>query len=1074
MRTLLAIFFFGFFMSHAQQDSISGISKLRLLINQKNLSKAATYLDAQLTKFREAQLADSLVWYTEYVGSYSLNHRDWKAALSKASAFVEELLAYNNIPVSKLAYKELAWIQSEAGRPDLAYDSMIKALEFAKKDDDNKFPTVDDIYYNMGYYAAEMGNYVSAKRNYTKSKEYFEKKAGDKDYVALQQVYNALGGIMWREAKMDSCNYYFAKSLEALKQTDPDLMNSYFRPGLVLMNMAVVSNALGKNYEAVRFSENAITNFQQYIKEETNEQQKNAALGNLLVAIDNLGSFYNSIGEFNKAETLIAYSYQQKQQNREPDDPNVIISEILLAQAKLNTRDLEGAKALLETALTKIENNPGIQDFWRASAFTTLANVLQMLGENEQAVSYFERGIDIFLASTNGFYSTEILTELSNLAVFLAQLDYKEAAIKRAEELYREVKKGQFNNTSQGLQFLNAVAETHYQLEDYRKAQAISQDIIDGINKELMDQSNSKDAVLKSLKLPRAILLNSKSKYALSTDKSMDVLESLSNSLEPAFKTLQLRQTILQNYDDVSILISQNTELIEFAKSLQLEMYQKSGDQKYLDKLIALHESSIYNRIRARLNLKENQAFNSIPATITDKENELKSALTKSLGSSSDEGITDFIDASQQWEDFRELLKKEYPEYFNLKYGSLLQNNSRWKTAMESDKTYVRYIFVDKVLYSLTITKDSIHLTQHDYDDSLSKLIERQQEAVIYSNKNPQDLNQLYKALWNPIESLIKTDKLVILPDGNLFNLSFDVLTKTPISDYKELQTESLLAKHSISYQFSLFLLSSNRESKKMKRFVAFAPTFEQKMKDKYLETVGDTLSRDQTYLSLLPQPFITELAKKYGRLFSGDVYTGEKASKSLFLTEASNHKIIHIGTHAESNNLSPELSKLIFAKTLRKDSINENDLYAYEIYNHNLTSDLAILTACETGKPSFKPGEGMISLTHAFTFSGSKSILTSLWKVDEKSSAEIASSFLDGLSEGLPKDEALREAKLNYISSATSRTAAIEYWSGLVLIGDTAPLELEKSNSIIWILILIGGLLFFGLRYRSLFKKNS
>ena len=58
------------------------------------------------------------------------------------------------------------------------------------------------------------------------------------------------------------------------------------------------------------------------------------------------------------------------------------------------------------------------------------------------------------------------------------------------------------------------------------------------------------------------------------------------------------------------------------------------------------------------------------------------------------------------------------------------------------------------------------------------------------------------------------------------------------------------------------------------------------------------------------------------------------------------------------------------------------------------MSSNLAILTACETGKPTYQAGEGMISLAHAFNYAGSESILTSLWKIDEQSSAVIIESF--------------------------------------------------------------------------------
>ena len=146
--------------------------------------------------------------------------------------------------------------------------------------------------------------------------------------------------------------------------------------------------------------------------------------------------------------------------------------------------------------------------------------------------------------------------------------------------------------------------------------------------------------------------------------------------------------------------------------------------------------------------------------------------------------------------------------------------------------------------------------------------------------------------------------------------------------------------------------------------------------------------------------------------------------------------------------------------------STEDNSLYTYEIYNQNLSSNLAILTACETGKPTYQAGEGMISLAHAFNYAGSESILTSLWKIDEQSSATIIKHFYGYLKKGLPKDEALQKAKLDYIATAKGRTISPQYWAGLVLIGDTSPIDLKtSSNLIFWlvgfILIIILGLLF-------------
>src|SRR5690606_21742850 len=99
-----------------------------------------------------------------------------------------------------------------------------------------------------------------------------------------------------------------------------------------------------------------------------------------------------------------------------------------------------------------------------------------------------------------------------------------------------------------------------------------------------------------------------------------------------------------------------------------------------------------------------------------------------------------------------------------------------------------------------------------------------------------------------------------------------------------------------------------------------------------------------------------------------------------------------------------------------------------------------------------------MISLAHAFNYAGSKSILTSLWQIDEQSSMEIIASFYGYLAQGKPKNLALRNAKLDYLSTAEGRTLHPQYWSGLVLMGDIAPVAITSSTSWwLWASILIG-----------------
>ncbi|MEX0288907.1 MAG: CHAT domain-containing protein, partial [Flavobacteriaceae bacterium] len=104
-----------------------------------------------------------------------------------------------------------------------------------------------------------------------------------------------------------------------------------------------------------------------------------------------------------------------------------------------------------------------------------------------------------------------------------------------------------------------------------------------------------------------------------------------------------------------------------------------------------------------------------------------------------------------------------------------------------------------------------------------------------------------------------------------------------------------------------------------------------------------------------------------------------------------------------------------------------------------------------------------------AFNYAGSESILTSLWKIDEQSSAKIISLFYEYLAEGYSKDKALRRAKLDYMLTAEGRTAAPQYWAGLVLMGDSSAIQLNgTAGRYYWLIGVIVLILILGFIVRK------
>src|SRR6185436_16010655 len=87
--------------------------------------------------------------------------------------------------------------------------------------------------------------------------------------------------------------------------------------------------------------------------------------------------------------------------------------------------------------------------------------------------------------------------------------------------------------------------------------------------------------------------------------------------------------------------------------------------------------------------------------------------------------------------------------------------------------------------------------------------------------------------------------------------------------------------------------------------------------------------------------------------------------------------------------------------------------LQAWEVFEQvRLNADLVVLSACESALGKELGGEGLIGLTRAFQYAGARTVLASLWKISDRTTAELMVRFYKHLKDGMTKDEALRAAQ--------------------------------------------------------------
>jgi len=1046
------------YSSFGQDVKLTGTKIIDSYLDKQEFTKADSVLQQQIIELKFKQLTDSLIEYTYYVGKVSLKLSNTKEAVEVVTKFADNIRSTTASPHSlRQLYIELGSFYELIGKPKKAYESNLKALAFTSK---MKVATGKDfglLHSNLGTYSKQTGNLHRALQHHQIALKYYDTDPRT-NKVSLYITYNSLGGMMWFSSKIDSALFYYQLADSTLKELPQTPLNQYFRPAMLNNNIAAIYGSQGNTEKAMEVMEKVIQDWEAFFRSDAPDVKKESGRISYYQAIENYAGIYKDIGNYQKAKYLLSYAYHEKQKYFDADSPELFKAKILMGQIYLALKEYKLADEFLDSGIAHIKSIPGAFYFWDADAHYYKATVNEALGNTEIAAEYYEHAQELYEHALQGAYDEIYLEFIIKASYFHAKNGDQEKALKIANKTYNYIVENQGKKTLFEFQQVLNLGEIYYVLGDYKMALKKSNDAIELLQDRMYPGNNALDSIFIIFEKPQAILLKVKSEYKLQNEKDTVFLKEGLHEIQNAISILERRKPFLGGDNNLSILIADNNNIFEFAKILALELFQQTGNEKYLNVIFGMHESSLYNRIRMRLSTKTSITYKDLPEEILASEKIIKDKFENALNHQN--SLDAFFEANTKWEGFLNTLKKDYPEYYKLHYASIAESENNLWPEVPENTTIIRYIFINDSLHVLVINNKSKHIFKLNQDELASRITKASSDTVSLEEASAV-LHQLYNFLWKPIKNEVKTEHVIIIPDRELFNLSFDILTPEPINSYADLAKNSLLARHSISYNYSLLLVNSvGKTTDFNNNFVAFVPEFNDKMKDEYKTSITDSLSLDKTYLTLLPQPFALKLAKASAKLFDGKSFLNEQSTKQIFINAAKEHKIIHIGTHAESNNLSPELSRLVFAKPLSETEDN-NYLFVYEIYNCKLSSKLAILTACETGKPAWQPGEGMVSLAHAFNYAGSESILTSLWKIDEKSSSKIVKLFYDQLADGLPKDKALQYAKLQYLRSENGRTLSPKYWAGLILIGDTSPIYISTSDvRSIWVLgiiILVG-----------------
>lgn len=427
-----------------------------------------------------------------------------------------------------------------------------------------------------------------------------------------------------------------------------------------------------------------------------------------------------------------------------------------------------------------------------------------------------------------------------------------------------------------------------------------------------------------------------------------------------------------------------------------------------------------------------------VPQDLLKRENELRVAISHLIQKADGESDTnEKIKLSDEQGILQkeldaintELRKNKKYQQFMLETPLLSATDIR-NDLLKKDQALVEYFVGEEKIYAAIIAKPNVfEIVTIDLNNAhLSKLVNGLLDGISKQTNNSDKpiartisqatpyedySHKLYQKLIVPLIPHLKgMDRLIFIPDGELNNLPFEALLQEATASSVEEWNRKYLGKdYTISYCYSATLLKEMRTAKvrEKRKILAFAPEFKE---------------GNQFQPLIFSKIEVENIKKIFGRDCQAIIGPDASLEKFNQAIQDKAYGILHLSTHGYADDNNPGDSHISFSQS--NTIVDKSQLlYVRDLYNMRLPYDLIVLSACETNKGMLRKGEGIMTFTRGLSFAGAKSIVSTLWQVNQQYSEELMVAFYEYLNEGFDKDEALAKAKRDLMDEGPNRWAA-------------------------------------------------
>jgi CHAT domain-containing protein len=558
--------------------------------------------------------------------------------------------------------------------------------------------------------------------------------------------------------------------------------------------------------------------------------------------------------------------------------------------------------------------------------------------------------------------------------------------------------------------------------------------------------------------------------YIAQIQREQGQLEAAVKTIETALEIIEDLRTKVDRQDLRTSFFASKQEYYEFYIDLLMQLHKQNPEKGYDGLALQASERAKARSLLEILAESGGEVTSGIDPKLLQEKKQLQQELSAleqlrvrllSREHTEEQRLTINQEIDSLLQQYRRLLteiRASSPHYAELTQPQPLTLTEIQQKVLDQETILLEYSLGKNRSYLWVVTPNSIESYELPGREEIESTVTEFRDSFLLPTqrirrKLAEDTGKELAEMILPNSEKLSQKRLLIVADGVLQYVPFNALPTAGTLILEEDWTP-LIVKHEIVTIPSASTLAVLRQEIKGR---IPAPKALAILADPVFSYQDDRVKNvDLENIKPLP-PELERSARESGVLFDRLPFTAKEAERILDLIPTVNsskqfgfsarrefvtsqqinqYRLLHFATHGLLNSETPELSGLVLSLVDETGEPLNGFLRLYDIFNLKLSSELAVLSACETGLGENIQGEGLVGLTRGFMYAGAPRVVVSLWKVDDQATSELMVKFYQRmLQQNLSPVAALRVAQIDMWQQ--NKWSSPYFWAAFTLQGE-------------------------------------